>query len=63
MTTVLAERTHPALTSLTEDERLFRETVRDFAQSEVGPRVARMDEAEEFDADLIRQATIPGSSS
>ncbi len=55
MSTILAEKSHPALTSLTEDERLFREAVRDFAQSEVLPRVARMDEAEEFDADLIPQ--------
>ncbi len=43
----------PALTSLTEDEAMFREAAREFAESEVAPRVARMDAGEEIDSELI----------
>jgi butyryl-CoA dehydrogenase len=53
MSTVLTERARPALTLLSEDEQLFREAVRDFATSEIGPRVMRMDEAQEIDQDLF----------
>jgi alkylation response protein AidB-like acyl-CoA dehydrogenase len=53
MSTVLTERARPALTQLSEDEQLFREAVRDFATSEIGPRTMRMDEAQEIDADLL----------
>ena len=46
--------THPpALTVLTEDEAGFREAVRDFAESEVAPRVPRMDAGLQLDSDLI----------
>lgn len=47
--------TPPALTTLTEEERMFREAVRDFARSEVAPRVMAMDEAQRMDPELIRQ--------
>jgi alkylation response protein AidB-like acyl-CoA dehydrogenase len=55
MSTTLADGTRPALTSLTEEERMFQEAVRDFALSEVGPRVSGMDEAQKMDEDLIPQ--------
>ncbi len=46
--------THPpALTVLSEDEAGFREAVRDFAESEVAPRVPRMDAGHQLDSDLI----------
>jgi alkylation response protein AidB-like acyl-CoA dehydrogenase len=43
----------PALTVLSEDEELFRTTVREFAQAEVAPHVKEMDEAGKFRPDLI----------
>ena len=45
----------PALTSLTEQERMFQEAARDFADSEVRPRIMEMDRAGEMDPALIRQ--------
>ena len=45
----------PALTILSEEEELFRQTVRDFAESEVRPHVAEMDEAGKFRPDLIEK--------
>ena len=42
-----------ALTALSEDELMFRDAVRDFAQAEVAPRVAAMEEAGEYNRDLI----------
>jgi alkylation response protein AidB-like acyl-CoA dehydrogenase len=44
-----------ALTSLSEEENMFREAVRDFAESEIAPRVAEMDRSQAFDPDLIPQ--------
>ncbi len=55
MSTILTDGTHPPLTILSEEEQMFREAVRDFATSEIAPRVSRMDEAQEMDADLIPQ--------
>ena len=43
----------PALTTLSEDEVMLREAVRDVAEAEVAPRVARMDAAQQIDSDLI----------
>ncbi len=43
----------PALTSLSEDEMLFRDAVREFAESELAERAIKMDEAGAFDADLL----------
>ena len=43
----------PALTALGDDEAGFREAVREFAESEVAPRVPRMDAAQQLDSDLI----------
>jgi len=52
MTTLLTAA-RPALTSLSEDEQLFRDAVREFAESELADRAIRMDEAAEMDADLL----------
>src|SRR5208282_4228412 len=43
------------LTQLTEEERLFRATVRRFAREQIGPYVREMDEAGVFRKDIIRQ--------
>ncbi|MGH7658657.1 MAG: acyl-CoA dehydrogenase [Gemmatimonadales bacterium] len=43
----------PALTSLTEEEELFRETVRDFAETEIAPYVHEMDQEAQFRVELI----------
>jgi len=43
----------PALTALTEEENMFRDAVREFAETEVAPHVSAMDEAAQFRADLI----------
>ena len=45
--------TPPALTSLTEEEVMFRDAVREFAESEVRPLVKSMDEAARFELSLI----------
>lgn len=52
MTTETAVRP-PALTTLSEDEEMFRRAVREFAEAEIGPKVAEMDRAGEFDMSLI----------
>jgi alkylation response protein AidB-like acyl-CoA dehydrogenase len=41
------------ITQLGEDEILFRDTVREFAQGEVAPLVRRMDEEQQMDAALV----------
>ena len=43
------------LTALTEEEQMFRDTVRQFAEETVAPRVHAMDSAAKFDEDLIPQ--------
>jgi butyryl-CoA dehydrogenase/short/branched chain acyl-CoA dehydrogenase len=43
------------LTELSEDERMFRETVRRFAVEQIGPLVRRMDEEQHIDAGLLGQ--------
>ncbi|MGB8028076.1 MAG: acyl-CoA dehydrogenase family protein [Terracidiphilus sp.] len=44
-----------SLTQLSEEETLFRETVRQFAEDEVAPLVRRMDEEQQLDAGLLRR--------
>lgn len=41
------------LSVLSEEEQLFRQTVRDFAESEVKPHVMEMDEAAKFRPDIV----------
>ena len=43
------------LTTLSEDEQMFRASVREFAEGELRPRVAQMDENGKLDPDLIKQ--------
>ena len=43
----------PPLTQLSEDEEAFREAVRTFAQGEIAPRARAMEEAGQYDADLL----------
>jgi alkylation response protein AidB-like acyl-CoA dehydrogenase len=45
----------PALTSLTEQERMFQEAVREFAATELAPKVLEMDRAQAMDAGLIQR--------
>jgi alkylation response protein AidB-like acyl-CoA dehydrogenase len=45
----------PALTVLSEEESMFRDAVREFAETEVRPYVHEMDEAAQFRLDLIPQ--------
>lgn len=44
-----------ALTTLTEEEELFRASVREFAEGEIRPRVEAMEHAAKLDPDLIKQ--------
>ena len=44
-----------ALSQLSEDEQLFRSTVRDFARETIGPLVRQMDEEQHFAPDLLPQ--------
>src|SRR5271166_5737256 len=43
------------LTHLTEDEQLFRSTVREFSQQTIGPLVRQMDEEQHFSPELLPQ--------
>jgi alkylation response protein AidB-like acyl-CoA dehydrogenase len=43
------------LTRLSEDEMLFRETVRRFAEEQIGPLVRAMDEEQRMDAGLVKK--------
>jgi alkylation response protein AidB-like acyl-CoA dehydrogenase len=44
-----------AITQLSEDEILFRDTVREFAEREAAPLTRRMDEEQHLDASLLRK--------
>jgi alkylation response protein AidB-like acyl-CoA dehydrogenase len=52
---VLASQPAPPLTLLSEDEQLFRATVRQFAQENIAPLVRTMDEQQHFHPELIPQ--------
>src|SRR5580765_2903437 len=53
MSTQISESTRPALTLLSEDERLFRDSVFEFADREVRPLVRSMDEQARIPRELI----------
>jgi alkylation response protein AidB-like acyl-CoA dehydrogenase len=55
MTVVLPEAAPQPLTVLTEEEVMFRDTVRQFAEEAIAPRVHDMDEAGHMDRDLINR--------
>jgi butyryl-CoA dehydrogenase/short/branched chain acyl-CoA dehydrogenase len=44
-----------ALSELTDDERMFQESVREFAADRVAPLVRTMDESQQMDAGLVRE--------
>jgi alkylation response protein AidB-like acyl-CoA dehydrogenase len=52
--------TRPPLTTLSEEEELFRRTVRDFAERAVRPRVAAMEQAASLDRALLAQCFALG---
>src|SRR6201994_2013604 len=56
MTSVALESLHsPPLSRLSEDEQMFRETVRQFAGEIIGPLVRKMDEEQHFYPSLLPQ--------
>ena len=54
MSTLLTA-SRPALSDLTEQERMFQEAARDFANAEIAPKVMEMDEAAQMDPALLPQ--------
>jgi alkylation response protein AidB-like acyl-CoA dehydrogenase len=54
-TSLSKENSPSALTTLSEEEELFRASVREFAEGEVRPRVEQMEHASKLDPDLIKQ--------
>lgn len=44
----------PALTQLTEDEKMLQDAARDFAESAIKPKVHEMDEQAKLDPDLVQ---------
>jgi alkylation response protein AidB-like acyl-CoA dehydrogenase len=51
----LAQAAMNPLTTLSEDETMFRSSVREFAEGELRPRVEHMDEAAKLDPAIIKQ--------
>ncbi|MGD0893410.1 MAG: acyl-CoA dehydrogenase, partial [Terracidiphilus sp.] len=50
-----ATHTGSPLTRLSEEEKLFYSTVRQFAEEKIGPQVGSMDEAQQFAPGLVKQ--------
>ena len=55
MSSIVTNQKPLALSSLTDDEKMFQEAVRDFATSEVAPLVKAMDEEQTMRPELISQ--------
>jgi alkylation response protein AidB-like acyl-CoA dehydrogenase len=55
MSATLEQQTIQPLTVYTEDEDLFRASVREFAEGEIRPRVEEMDEHAKIDPSIIKQ--------
>jgi alkylation response protein AidB-like acyl-CoA dehydrogenase len=51
----ISENIPRALTSLTDEESLFRQSVREFADQQIRPLVSEMDENGKFSSELIQQ--------
>jgi alkylation response protein AidB-like acyl-CoA dehydrogenase len=51
----IEQKSRPPLTTLAEDEQMFRASVREFAEGELRSRVSEMDEHAKFDPQLIQQ--------
>jgi butyryl-CoA dehydrogenase/short/branched chain acyl-CoA dehydrogenase len=54
-TTQISEPLTPPLTNLSDEEKLFRDTVRSFARRQIAPLVREMDERASLDKELLRQ--------
>src|SRR5713226_2701586 len=54
-TAAVTAQSNAGLTILSEEEELFRASVREFAEGEVRPRVEAMEHASKLDGDLIKQ--------
>ena len=44
-----------AVTDFSDDENAFRQAIREFAESEIKPKVHEMDKAQQMDAGIIKQ--------
>ena len=53
--TAIDVRSGSPLTMLSEDEQMFRASVREFAEGELRPRVEKMDEQAKLDPSLVKQ--------
>lgn len=53
--TAITQSPGTPLTTLSEDEQMFRSSVREFAEGELRPRVEHMDEAAKLDPEIIKQ--------
>lgn len=53
--TAMEQISNLPLTTLSEDEQMFRTSVREFAEGELRPRVEQMDEAAKLDPAIIQQ--------
>lgn len=53
--TITSENAVLPLTYLSEDEQMFRSSVREFARDTIGPLVRQMDEEQHFDSGLLPQ--------
>lgn len=51
----MAPASHPPLTQLSEDEKLFSSTVRQFAEETIAPLVRQMDDEQQFAPGLLKQ--------
>ena len=51
----ISENTPRALTSLTDEESLFQQSVREFAEQQIRPLASEMDENGKFSAEIIQQ--------
>src|SRR5215472_19334798 len=55
MATIAHESPIRPLTTINDEETLFRQSVREFSDQQIKPLAAEMDEAAKFSADLIKQ--------
>lgn len=51
----MTENARPAITTLSEDEKAFKEAIRSFAESEIKPIVNKMDEESQMPESLIKK--------
>ena len=51
----MSDAARPALTTWSEDEQAFRMAIREFAESEIKPKVHEMDKNQQMDPSVISQ--------